>query len=298
MKKIKMCILILTLIFISSCGNQSINNKNWYYSSINVEQLWKYSKGKSQTIAIIDTGISNYAKKLYKDRIIGTYNSLEKNSNVTDENGHGTEMTSIVIGNGKHGVWGIAPKANVIIIKAIGANGTVKPESIANAIEYAVSKKVSVINMSFGSFISNKKIKYQINNAIKNHISVVAAAGDYGNKDLLFPASMKGVISIEAKNKKNKIWNSSNISPTAVAAFPGEKIKTISWRIGSNKKYIISYSSGTSEATAIASGYIALLRDHYVKKHIEFTNSMIVKKMQLIKSTSVENPDYLISFRK
>ncbi|WP_180242424.1 S8 family serine peptidase [Bacillus sp. AFS029533] len=259
------------------------------------EDIWKISDGSTQTIAIIDTGITNEAKLLYKNKIVDTYNSINNNKNVRDEHtqAHGTQMASILCSDGQKNIKGVSPKSKIIIIKAIGAEGSQKnTDSIIKAVTYAINKKVHVINMSFGSFQVNEKIKKQINLAINNNITVVASTGDYGNKDSLFPASMKGVVSVEAKNENGEIWENSNTSKEDVFAMYGENIKVLS----TNNKVI--KMNGTSYATAMASGYIALLRDYYQKNNISFDNDKIIKDLKLLKSTQNNDVDYLKLFKK
>lgn len=47
---------------------------------MNIDKLWTFSKGESQTIAFIDTGLSNKVQETYKDRIVAPYNFLDGNS--------------------------------------------------------------------------------------------------------------------------------------------------------------------------------------------------------------------------
>ncbi|MFF3021109.1 S8 family serine peptidase [Gottfriedia sp. NPDC057948] len=284
-------ILILILVVGSGCSS-SINDKEYYLKQLDLENLFEYSKGSSQTIAFIDTGISEQTKELYKERIIDTFNSIENNNNVIDYHGHGTQMVSIASGNGKKGVWGIAPKSKIIIIKAISENGNEKSKSILSAIEYAISKKVNIINMSFGSFVTNHNIVKQIQLATKKNITVVASTGDYGNKDSLFPANIDGVISVQAKNKKGTIWENSNTSKTDVVAFPGIEINSLT--LNSKKVKM----NGTSQATAIASGYIALLRDYYQKNNISFDQNKIINDLKSLNSIQNKDVNYLKLFKK
>ena len=59
------------------------------------ETLWKYSRGESQIIAFIDSGISPELEKEYGNRIVYKYNAVENTNNVYDVNNHGTRMVSI-----------------------------------------------------------------------------------------------------------------------------------------------------------------------------------------------------------
>ncbi|WP_404330333.1 S8 family peptidase [Mesobacillus maritimus] len=283
--------LLIVIILLSGC-NTSINDKEYYFQEINLEEIWEYSDGESQTIAFIDTGISYEAKNLYGDRIIDTYNSIEDNKDVTDYHGHGTQMVSVASGNGKEGIWGIGTNTKIIIIKAFEEGEQVEPLHIAKAINWAISKKVDIINMSFGSFTSDSDIESKIYSALQNNITVVASTGDYGNKDILFPAKLQGVVSVAAKNEKGTIWELSNVSESDVVAFPGVEINSLTL---DNEKIRMN---GTSIATALASGYIALLRDYYEKNDISYTNDKIIQDLKSLQSQVNKDVNYEQLFLK
>ncbi|EDN7515087.1 S8 family serine peptidase [Listeria monocytogenes] len=280
------------MIFVlSACGDKrTINDKEYYFKTIDLAELWQFSKGKSQTIAFIDTGITKRAASLYKDRIVSTYNSIDDSGNVLDTNGHGTQTVSVAAGDGQGNVFGIAPKAKMVIIKAFEEGEQLKANYIKKAISYAIDKNVDIINLSFGSFVSNKQITREINYAINKGITVVASTGDYGNKDILFPANMKNVISVAAKDH-NTIWELSNVSSESVVAFPGVDIKALSL----GKKPVSM--NGTSYSSALASGYIALLRDFYTTHDILFTNNDILSKLKELDSIHKKRPIYKSLFK-
>jgi hypothetical protein len=284
-------ILFFILVILSAC-NSSINDKEYYYKQLNLNDLWTYSKGASQTIAFIDTGISDSEKDNYKARIIDTYNSVNGSKNVIDENGHGTQIISVAASNGEHEVFGIAPKVKIIVIKAIGGEGVEQAKSIVKAIDYAILKKADIINLSLGANVPNEELREKINTAIANNITVVASTGDYGQKDTLFPANMAGVVSVEAKNQKGLIWENSNTSKSDITAFPGVNINNLTL----NDKTF--RANGTSQATAMASGYVALLRDFYVKKKIPFNNAKIITELRSINAIKDKNANYLKPFKK
>lgn len=289
----KKLFLLLCFIFIVCTGcSSSVNGKAYYFEQLNVDKLWEVSKGKSQTIAFIDTGISDEARELYKDRVVYIYNSMNDSNNVEDKHGHGTQMISIASGNGEEDVWGIAPESKIIIVKAIGEEGSGdNPDSILKAIDFAISKKVDIINMSFGSFVSNPEVQERIEKAIKNNITVVASTGDYGNKDTLFPANMDGVVSVQAKDQKGMIWENSNTSEKDVVAFAGVEVS------GLTLNNEIVEMNGTSQATAIASGYIALLRDYYEENNFSFDNEKLIEELKSLNSTKEVNVNYLAPFK-
>lgn len=298
MKKSFVMLFAILVLLLSSCTNNTKNidvGDAWHLTKINVNAIWQYSDGETQTVAFIDTGISDYLKNLYKDRITNTYNVFDKSENVLDENAHGTEMVSIACGNGQGNVWGVAPKTKIIVIKAIDSSGKVSPSYISAAIEYAVSKNATIINMSFGGHISNDKIIEAINMAVAKNITVVAAAGDYSEEDLLFPANMNTVVSVEAMAKDGSLWADTNTSDQSVCAFPGEDIKAISWN--GETSGCESSSTGTSQATAVASGYIALLRDYYEKEGIQYNNTDIINALKTLDTTSGKKINFALLFK-
>lgn len=74
--------------------------------------------------------------------------------------------------------------------------------------------------------------------ALEKHIIVVAAAGDYGDTGLLFPASLPGVISVGAQDKDGNLLPSSNHSPDISIVALGSDISVLS--IDTNKPKIFS----------------------------------------------------------
>lgn len=78
---------------------------------MHIQQLWEFSKGESQTIAFIDTGLSDELQMKYQSRIVYSYNIADDNEAVIDHHGHGTEMVSVACGDGFSNIFGVAPAA-------------------------------------------------------------------------------------------------------------------------------------------------------------------------------------------
>lgn len=104
---------------------------------INYSKLHNYSKGKSQKIALIDSGISKF--QIEKDN----KNTVSLTGGIYDVNGHGTMMYSIIKGY-KNDIYGIAPDAEVLSIKVMGTEEKISPSVIADAINLAISKKCTI----------------------------------------------------------------------------------------------------------------------------------------------------------
>src|SRR5690606_37435575 len=84
-------------------------------------------EGEGITVAIIDTGISpHYDLTRPYNRIVDFKDLVNKKSEPYDDNGHGTHVSGIIAGNGyssRGRYLGVAPKTNVLAIKALDENG-------------------------------------------------------------------------------------------------------------------------------------------------------------------------------
>lgn len=283
--KVIMFLLIISTITCSTIlifkNNFNSNKYGWAINYIDYSYLHKFSLGDNQKIALIDSGISKF------QNIKSTLHTSLLDSN-DDDIGHGTMMLSIIKGF-NNDIIGIAPNADVLSIKVTNKDGTMKPNSVVDAIQLAIDNKCSIINLSFGTYVYNEDINKIIKEAINKNITVVAAAGDYMHNELLFPASISGVISVGALAKDGKPWHYSNGKDICTILAPGDEIKVMT------KDAKIAYTGGTSQSTAITSGYIALLKEYWNKNNITYTNNDIIK---VLKNINNKNINYKTPFLK
>lgn len=252
----------------------------------NVEKLWKLGyDGEGMHIAVLDTGC-DVNHKCLKDRIVETKNFITGTNDVTDRNGHGTHVAGIIAGNQCNGgISGMAPRASLHIYKVLKDDGAGDPLHIIRAIEHAIEQKVDVINMSLGGNGVMPVMEKVIQKAIDNGISVVCASGndgrgDNGEKDEInYPAYYRECISVGSVTKKQiaSKFSNSNFNVDIVAygsdicsCYPGNKYATC---------------SGTSQATPMVSGFIALLKQKYIKEFGRAPECESELYAQLIKHT-------------
>ena len=114
-------------------------------------------------VAVIDTGVNDVANVTESVSMIG--------DNTADENGHGTRMAQLVAEQN--------PNVSILSIKALGADGTGDVSAVYAAIQYAIDKKVSVINLSMSAVgtAENAALTSIIDAAVEAGIAVVGAAG-------------------------------------------------------------------------------------------------------------------------
>lgn len=243
-------------------------------------------KGKGVTVAIIDTGVApHYDLTRPINRIIGFKDFINNKTFPYDDNGHGTHVAGIIAGNGysSRGLYtGIAPEANILSIKALNEKGSGKMSDIIEAIEYVIETKdkfnTKILNLSFGSPSNNSYLKDPLCKSVKEAknagITVVAAAGNSGPnaKTIVSPGISPDAITVGAVDDKRTIDPSDDeiarfssrgpteegiTKPDIVA--PGVNINSLS-HIKANG-YIPM--SGTSMATPLISGSVALLINKY-----------------------------------
>ncbi len=132
-------------------------------------------------------------------------------TNPLDYNGHGTHVAGTVagLGDGVTSYDGVAPEATLYGIKVFGKNSTSDAVVIA-ALEYSLdpngdldpSDKLDVVNLSLGSDYGKPSLNYTeaIKNTVKAGVSVVAAAGNAGDKPFIVgaPSTTPEAISVAA----------------------------------------------------------------------------------------------------
>ena len=82
------------------------------------------------------------------------WNYKDDSNNIIDDNGHGAHVigTIAAVGNNAKGIIGIAPKAEIMVLRTLGgAKGTGSSLDAIAAIDYAINQGADVINMSLGS---------------------------------------------------------------------------------------------------------------------------------------------------
>ncbi|WP_315877003.1 S8 family serine peptidase [Acaryochloris sp. 'Moss Beach'] len=189
-------------------------------------------------------------------------------SNV-DNNGlakqHGTQVASIIFGQNGSSVQGIAPNCRGLIIPIFsdGTDGKLASCSqidLARAITQAIEHGANIINISGGQLARSPQpdplLAKAIQTCAENNILIVAAAGNDGCECLHIPAAVPSVLAVGAMDKQGNPIGFSNwgeayqeqgilaLGEDILGAVPGDETARM---------------SGTSFATPIVSGLIALL---------------------------------------
>lgn len=233
--------------------SESGDVKDWGHEFLNVPEVWKTTRGKGVTVAVLDTGCDKDHRDLKRVKLGKDYTGSR--SGPADVNGHGTHVLGVVGGEKNDvGMVGIAPECNLISIKVLGDTGSGLSSWIAAGIDEAVASGADVISMSLGSDAPDARIKAAVDRALAKGVIVVAAAGNSGPREntVGWPGAFPGVVCVAAVDREGKIANFSSRGRTVVVAAPGVAIRS------AYPGDRFATMSGTSMATPYVAGCAAL----------------------------------------
>ena len=224
---------------------------------IRAPQAHRWATGRGVTVAVIDTGIETKHPDL-RGRVAKTENFVDGGAQSFAQDRHGTAVAGVIgaRANNNEGIFGVAPEADLIGIKACwhstagGLEARCSSWTLAKAIDFAVINGTRVINLSLGG-PPDPLLTRLIAKAIERGTTVVAAAMD-GADAPGFPASLPLVIGVVASDSHNDVQSGERNRATMLAA-PGVEILT------TTPPHAYAFLSGTSLAAAHVSGVVALL---------------------------------------
>lgn len=130
-----------------------------------------------------------------------------------DSNGHGTHVAGIIgaCGNNNMGISGVCWNVKFVSLKVLNSEGRGDIDWIVNAINYAASNNIPILNCSLGLPIGSAALK----KAIESYKGLlVCAAGNEGNNidvDSFYPASYDydNILTVGAidSNNNRPNWN-------------------------------------------------------------------------------------------
>jgi subtilisin family serine protease len=164
-------------------------------------------------------------------------------------------------------------------------------DNINTGIKWAVDQGADVINMSLGIKHEGGGLPHEevIRYALSKGVTIVAASGNDGTRDLYYPGALPGVIAVGAVDMNGQIAGFSTYGAHVSFVAPGASI------ISSYPGDKYSMSSGTSQASPYVAGAIALLKsvaltagrklkDNQVKYILKHTSDRLNSQFKDVKS--------------
>ncbi|WP_349346902.1 S8 family peptidase [Priestia megaterium] len=251
---------------------------------LNAKSYWERGFfGQDTVIAVIDTGCDIEHEEL-KDNILETFNFTNDDNGeinvTTDYTGHGTHVAGIIAATNKQHTIGIAPKAKLLVVKAIGHTSISTHENLIRAIRFVTTwrgkngEKVDVINLSLGMKEDVPELREAIDEALEENIFVVVAAGNYGDgseltDEILYPGYYEEVIQVGSVGKSLIPSHISNTNQNIDFLSLGESIYSTYLQ----NTYI--KLTGTSMATPHITGAISLILSYFKTKKLPISQNII-----------------------
>ncbi|KXY10989.1 hypothetical protein AT267_00900 [Bacillus cereus] len=237
----------------------------WGLQRINPEVAFCEVKdrGPVTKIAILDTGIDPNHQDL-KDKIINPRNfTSDDPEDYIDRNGHGTFVAGIAaaVTNNKTGVASASYNtAYIVPVKVASDLGSVTSVDSLKGIMYAIEQKVDVINMSYGGNPYSRNEQNALEMAWNQEIISIAAAGNDGHEQPIYPAAYNFVLGESATDKTDRLASFSNWGSYVGITAPGTEI--LSTAPADSVLFEPNYdaSDGTSFSAPFVSGVAAMLR--------------------------------------
>ena len=211
----------------------------------------------------------DFSTKIYGDNDVDGPDPKEEDAT------HGTHVAGIIAAERNNGIGmnGVANNAEIMVIRTI-PDGDEYDKDVALAIRYAVDNGATVINTSFGKYFSTHPewVRDAIKYAASKDVLIVNAAGNeafdldgievYPNdQSLTGPEIANNVLTVGALNYKygsEMVATFSNYGKSNVDVFaPGVRI----WSTTPLNEY--EYLQGTSMAAPAVAGVAATIRSYY-----------------------------------
>lgn len=265
--------------------------------------------GTGVGVAVLDTGIDNDHKDFegaIKDQACFSEGSrscaprnLPKSDNAEDEYGHGTAVSSMVLGRGAtKGVneanqqvtaLGIAPRASLLAVRVFRDNGGAYDPDIVSGLDWVLTRQkehnVRAVNMSLGGGAeigtncdnNHATVKAAFGRLVAKNVAIVVATGNGGNPDrVAFPACISNAMSVGATYDKTYegparlanggMWcpqqNKPDIFTVACFTDRGRSLDVLAPGLIITHAAMgggLGSGAGTSYATPIVAGIVALL---------------------------------------
>ncbi|CAG9977256.1 unnamed protein product [Clonostachys byssicola] len=170
-----------------------------------VDELHKRGlKGQGQRVCVVDSGV-DVAHPALAGRIVGGKNMLDDNNDVQDCIGHGTFVSSVIVGDTKD-FQGVAPQAEVYMYKVFPCSDSTSNDIILKGMLAADADNCDIISLSLGSDSGyHGSVLSTVASSIAQDRLVVVAAGNSGEQGIFYassPASGRGVLSVASVNAR------------------------------------------------------------------------------------------------
>ena len=212
----------------------------------------KKVQGKKICVALVDSGIDDSEDIDVKERKNFVPGQEGISPVYEDCTGHGTAVAGIIAAkNNKTGITGVNPDVELYSARVLDENNQARVSQIIAAIDWAVEKKVDILNLSLGTAKDSEALHRAIRRAAWHDILVIAAAGN--GKTVEYPAAYEETVAVGSVGTDGKVSENSARGSSLELVAPGEQILSTGMLGG------LMTSGGTSLAAPHVTGVASLL---------------------------------------
>ena len=230
--------------------------------------------GKGITIALIDTPVDLSDPELAGANIVDKSRCTLDASQTSSP--HGNSMAALLVSQ----KYGVAPDATLYTYQTAtdgaASSGSCKQgakelDTIANLINQAIDDGAQIISISLSNNERSSEIKWAITRAINEGVIIVSSSGNEAiYDDFSHLGRWSGVVGVTAINTDGTFASYSSWGNGVVTAAVGGPVTIRDANTGE-----LTTTSGTSNATALVSGMLALAR----QKWPEATTNQILQSL-------------------
>lgn len=244
-------------------------------ADIHIQEAWALRPHASNiVIAVIDDGVTishpTFAGNVWTNP--GPYYSeTVKDSNgisfvygrigtsINSAQGHGTQVASVIAGNGYKDFYGVAPRVQIMPVRVA------TPSDHVMGIHYALDHHADILNCSWGFEIDIPGLREALERARDMGVLCVFSAPNRMidvDSENCYPASYRlpNVIVVTSSTPMDTLYTAAGYGFTTVDLMAPGRLIIAAFPFGNDE---FMYTGGTSIATAFVSGALALLKAHY-----------------------------------
>jgi hypothetical protein len=229
--------------------------EQWALPAMGMPDAWHIWSANTAavTVAVVDSGVYAAHPDMI-GRVGAGWDFIENDADAQDTLGHGTGIAGIIAANTDNhsGISGIASNVRIMPLRVLDGNGSGTYANVAAAMVYAVDNGADIINLSLGGANPSSLLEDAVQYAASHGVLVVAAAGNTGSTQVLYPAAYDDVIAVGAVDSQLRRSSFSSSGAAIDLYAPGSSILTTS----NNGGYELR--NGTSFAAAHVSGIAAV----------------------------------------
>jgi subtilisin family serine protease len=269
----------------------SMEPGGWALRVIRADEAMELEGGSPDVVVgVLDSGIEESHRE-FRGRLVPGYDFVDmpdapdlvgditgRDPETADEAGHGTHVAGVIGARGDRMPKGVGGKCRLMALRALGTAvegdnrvgvGTIP--DIDDAIKFGADEGIDVMNASVGvnGFGGGMPHRRAIEYARRLNVVVVAASGNDGSGEPLYPAAVPGVITVGAVSEVSRVTGFSSWGPHLDVVAPGTAIYSAD--LGNQYRY----RDGTSHAAPFVSGVAALIIARARRQNLRLRESAV-----------------------